>query len=156
MVKKFLSEFKEFALRGNVVNLAVGMITGIALQGLVSSLTDNMLSPIIGLFVRQNFNYLEWHVIGITLRYGAFLTSLLNFVIMMFVAFWLVRAMNKLLAGKKGNEEESEPRCKYCMTVLHKEASRCPACTSLVDGEDDWQEQDTPKKACEIEDCRTM
>ena len=136
MFKKFLNEFKEFALRGNVMSLAVGVIIGSAFQGVVSSLTNNILSPIIGLFTRQNFDSLELHVIGITLRYGAFITSVINFTIMAFVVFLLVRAMNKLLSL---GEEKKEPApapvprlCPYCKTVLHNEATRCPGCTSLL------------------------
>jgi len=134
MIKKFLQEFKEFALKGNVMSLAVGVIIGSAFQGVVKSLTDNVLSPIIGLFTRQNFDSMELNVLGITLRYGAFITSVINFIIMAFVVFILVRAMNKLLSlGEQKTEEPAPARlCPYCKTGLHKEATRCPACTSEV------------------------
>ena len=134
MLKKFLREFKEFALRGNVMGLAVGVIIGSAFQGVVSSLTDNVLSPIIGLFTRQNFDSLELSVLGTTLRYGAFITSVINFIIMAFVVFILVRSMNKLLnVGEKKPEPAAPARlCPYCKTALHPEATRCPACTSQV------------------------
>ena len=136
MIKKFIQEFKEFALRGNVMSLAVGVLIGSAFQGVVSSLTDNILSPIIGLFTRQNFDSLDLSVLGITLRYGAFITAVINFFIMAFVVFMLVRAMNRLLTfGEHKKEEPATPRlCPYCKTALHPEASRCPACTSQVNG----------------------
>ena len=131
MFKKFLKEFKEFAIRGNVMSLAVGVIIGSAFQGVVASLTDNILSPIIGLFTRQNFDSLVLSVLGITLRYGAFITSVINFIIMAFVVFLLVRFMNKLLSlGEEKKEPEPARLCPHCKTALHKEATRCPACTS--------------------------
>lgn len=132
MFKKFLNEFKDFALRGNVMSLAVGVIIGSAFQGVVTSLTQNILSPIIGLFTRQNFDSLELNVIGITLRYGAFITSVINFIIMAFVVFLMVRAMNKLLSLGEQKKAPAAPArlCPYCKTPLHPEATRCPACTS--------------------------
>ena len=135
MFKKFAKEFKDFALRGNVMSLAVGVIIGSAFQGVVKSLTDNILSPIIGLFTRQNFDSLELSVVGITLRYGAFVTSVINFTIMAFVVFLLIRGMNRLLSlGEKKDAPPPEPArlCPFCKTELHPEATRCPACTSVV------------------------
>jgi len=130
-MKKFMQEFKEFALRGNVMSLAVGMIIGAAFQEIVTSLTENILSPIIGLLIGQNFDSLELNVLGVTLRYGAFITTVVNFIILAFVVFLLVRAMNKLFAAK---DEVKEPEhcCPFCKTVLHEEATRCPACTSVL------------------------
>jgi large conductance mechanosensitive channel len=132
MFKKFLQEFKDFALRGNVMSLAVGVIIGSAFQGVVKSLTDNILSPIIGLLTRQNFDSLELDVLGITLRYGAFITSVINFIIMAFVVFLLIRVMNKLLTlGERAKEDKAPDRlCPFCKTVIHPDATRCPACTS--------------------------
>ncbi|MCL2856493.1 MAG: large conductance mechanosensitive channel protein MscL [Oscillospiraceae bacterium] len=133
-MKRFLQEFKEFALRGNVVSLAVGMMIGLVFQDVISSLSENILSPIIGLFVRQNFDALEWSIFGVTLRYGAFITSVLNFFILALVVFLIVRAMNKLLSANEQKQEEPEPEhtCPFCMTTLHKSATRCPACTSAL------------------------
>lgn len=133
-MKKFFAEFKEFALRGNVVNLAVGMIIGLAFQGVVTSLTDHMLSPLIGLFIGQNFDSLAWHVFGVTLQYGAFITSVLNFFILAFVVFLIVRAMNRLdVAAKSKQQPQPAARhCPFCMTQLAQGATRCPACTSTL------------------------
>lgn len=130
---KFLNEFKAFALKGNVMNLAVGVIIGAAFQGVVTSLTENILSPLIGLFTGSNFDSLALHVLGITLKYGAFITSVLNFLIMAFVVFLLVKGMNSLMELKKKPEEASEPttkKCPYCMSEIDIHATRCPNCTS--------------------------
>jgi large conductance mechanosensitive channel len=133
--KKFFREFRDFALKGNVMSMAVGVMVGVAFQGLITSLTENILSPIIGLLVRQNFDYLELNVFGTTLRYGAFLTTLLNFVIMAFVVFMIVRIANRLLnLGKKTKQEtEPPPTCPYCKSKVHKDATRCPSCTSVLE-----------------------
>lgn len=134
-LRKFLHEFKEFALKGNVINLAVGIIIGASFQGLVSSLTDNILSPILGLFVNQNFDSWELNILGVEIRYGAFITSLVNFVIMAFVVFMLVRLMNKMLRVAKKPTVSEPPgvrKCPFCTTEISIKASRCPACTSQL------------------------
>ena len=132
-MKKFAQEFKEFALKGNVISLAVGLIIGMAFQEVISSLVDNILSPIIGLFVRQNFDTLEFHVAGVTLYYGAFITSVISFIIMALVVFMIVRAMNRVRAEKEEQEAELEEKCPFCITVLHPGATRCHACTSVIE-----------------------
>jgi len=136
-MKKFINEFKEFALKGNVMNLAVGIIIGAAFQGLVASLTDNIISPIIGLFAGQNFDSWQFNVFGVEIRYGAFITSLINFIIMAFVIFLLVKFMNKILSGKKPDvvdvvKEPTTRTCPFCMTEINIKATRCPACTSQL------------------------
>ena len=132
-MKTFLKEFKEFALKGNVMSLAVGVIIGMAFQGVVTSLTDNVLSPIIGLFAGQNFDYMVLEIFGVTIGYGAFITSVINFIIMAFVVFILVKIMNKLFAlGEQKKTAEPDRLCPFCKTKIHKEATRCPACTSDV------------------------
>lgn len=135
-MKKFLHEFRDFALKGNVMSLAVGVIIGAAFQGVVTSLTDNILSPIIGLFTGQNFDALQFEIIGVTIRYGAFVTSVINFFIMAFVVFLLVRFMNRILSFGHKQPAEAKPtvkKCPYCMTDVHIDATRCPACTSNLD-----------------------
>ncbi|MCL2372225.1 MAG: large conductance mechanosensitive channel protein MscL [Defluviitaleaceae bacterium] len=127
-----MQEFKAFILRGNVISLAVGLIVGAAFQDIIASLTENILSPIIGLFIGQNFDALEWYVMGVTLRYGVFFTSVLNFIIMAFVVFLIIRAMNRLMAAKK-KEEAPEHICLFCKSPVHAEATRCPACTSILE-----------------------
>jgi large conductance mechanosensitive channel len=133
-MRKLLAEFRDFTLRGNVLSLAVGVIIGGAFQGIITSLTENIISPIIGVFMRQNFDSLEFSALGVTLRYGAFLTAVLNFIIMAFVVFLLARFMNALLSRGKKEEAPAAPErlCPYCKTALHAEATRCPACTSQL------------------------
>ena len=130
-MRKFMQEFKEFALRGNVISLAVGLIIGMAFQEIVTSLTENILSPLIGLVIGQNFDALTWEVWGVSLRYGAFITSVVNFIILAFVVFLIVRSMNKLLTAKD-QEEEPAHTCPFCMTTLQEGATRCPGCTSVL------------------------
>ena len=132
-MKKFMQEFKEFALRGNVMSLAVGMIIGAAFQDIVTSLTENILSPIIGLLIGQNFDSLELNVLGVTLRYGAFLTSVFNFIILALIVFLMVKAVNRLFNSKV--EEEPEYHCPFCKTVINKDAIRCPACIADLNTE---------------------
>ena len=105
-MKTFFKEFKAFALKGNVMTLAVGMIIGLAFQSVVTSLTDNIISPIIGIFVGQNFDALEITVRGATIMYGAFITSVIDFFILAFIVFLIVKAMNRLVAAEKTAETD--------------------------------------------------
>ena len=95
-MKKFFSEFREFALRGNVMDLAVAVIIGAAFQAIVASLTQDIISPLIGLVACMDFSDLALAVGGVEIRYGAFLTAVINFIIMAFVIFCLVKAIAKL------------------------------------------------------------
>ena len=138
-IKTFFKEFRQFAVRGNVISMAVGVMVGGAFQSIISSLIEDIISPIIGLFVRQNFNFLELNFLGITIRYGSFITTVIHFFIMAFVVFILVRAMNHAEAYYEKNKnknseqnEEEERKCPYCFTIVHKEASKCQACTSSI------------------------
>jgi len=135
-MKSFFKEFREFALNSNVMALAVGVIIGGAFQSVVSSLTDNILAPIIGLFVGMNFDALQLETFGVTIKYGAFITSSVDFLIMAFVVFLIVKAVNKLMAvgdRAKGAEDEPPARaCPYCKSEIHEEATRCPSCTSQL------------------------
>lgn len=134
-MKKFLREFKEFALRGNVMDLAVGIIIGGAFQGIVKSLVDDLISPFIGLFANTNFDNLILSVGGVEIRYGSFLTNVLNFIIMAFVIFMMLKVLNRL-AGKKKKEEPAAPTekvCSYCRTKIDIAAVRCPHCTSVLE-----------------------
>ena len=105
-MKKFWDEFKAFALKGNMMDMAIGVIIGGAFSTLVTSLTDNLISPILGILGKVNFDSMMWDVFGdgqLVFKYGAFITSVINFLIMAFVLF-----MNKLVAlGKK--EEDAAP-----------------------------------------------
>ena len=135
-MKKFLNEFKEFVLRGNVLNLAVGVIIGAAFQGIVSSLTANILSPIIGLFTGGNFDALQVSVLGAEIKYGAFIMSIIDFIIMALVVFMIVKTVSKVMSlGKKpaAAQEPTTRACPYCTTEISVKATKCPACTSALD-----------------------
>lgn len=137
-MKKFLNEFKAFALRGNVLDLAVGVIIGGAFQGIVKSLVDDVISPVIGLFAQEDFSALVITIGDVNVRYGAFITAVINFLIMAFLIFLLVKGMNKLsnLGSKKTEEVTKEPttkECPFCYSQIAIKATRCPNCTSILE-----------------------
>ncbi|MEJ2150843.1 MAG: large conductance mechanosensitive channel protein MscL [Chloroflexota bacterium] len=141
-----LKEFKDFAMRGNVVDLAVGIIIGAAFNQVVNSLVNDIIMPPIGLILgRVDFTNLFISLTGqqydslaaaqeagaATFNYGLFINALINFVIVAFAVFLLVRGMNRL----HGQAEEAPPKpetkdCPYCFTAIPVKASRCPHCTS--------------------------
>ncbi len=108
-MKKFIEEFKSFALRGNVMDMAIGVIIGGAFTSIVTSLTDNLINPLLGLAGGTDLSGFVLSLGGIELRYGAFLTSVINFLIMAFVLFCLLKAVNKLTALGK-NRTRPPPR----------------------------------------------
>ena len=104
---KMVDEFRTFIARGNVLDLAVGVIIGGAFQSLVTSLTDNLISPILGCFSEVDFSGLVLKIGKLNLRYGAFLTDVINFIIMAFVVFLIVKFMNRFLEKKKEDVVEA-------------------------------------------------
>ena len=132
-MKKFLGEFKAFALRGNVLDLAVGVIIGGAFTGIVTALTANFINPLLSLILTGgpgvDENGVAWTAGGAV---SAFLTTIINFIITAFVLFLLIRGINKLVAiGRK--KEEAAPttkQCPYCLSDIPLAATRCPHCTS--------------------------
>lgn len=132
-MKKFLEEFKTFALRGNVLDLAVGVIIGAAFQSIVTSLTQDIISPILGVFSTDQLSNLTLKVNNVQIGYGAFLNAILNFIIMALVVFFIVKGMNKLLAfGGKKEKAADARKCPYCCSVIDQKATRCPSCTSQL------------------------
>ena len=116
-MKKFLAEFKEFAMKGNVLDMAIGIIVGAAFTSIVNSLVDDIISPVIGLLVRVNFNDLAVSVFGVDLKYGSFIMTIINFVIVAFALFVLVKTLNTdRNLGKKAEMEEAPTikECPYC------------------------------------------
>ena len=105
---KMIDEFRTFIARGNVLDLAVGVIIGAAFQSLVKSLTDNIISPILGCFSEVDFNAYVLKIGNLELKYGAFLTDVINFIIMAFVVFLIVKFMNKILVKKEKEIEVVE------------------------------------------------
>lgn len=138
-MKKFLKEFKEFISRGNVMDMAVGIIIGGAFTSIVSSLVDDIINPLLGLFGGMNFDRLSINLLGeVTLNYGRFITAVINFLIMALVIFVLIRTINRAaakLAPKKEPEKAMTKKCPYCKSDIVIEAVRCPNCTSILSKE---------------------
>lgn len=131
-MKKFLQEFRDFALRGNVMDMAVGIIIGAAFSDIVTSLTDNFINPILKM-ITQGARYTLTDVGGFA---SNFLSSVVNFVIMAFILFCLMRVVNKAVNMGKKKEEPKEPttkECPYCLSTIPIKATRCPHCTSEVE-----------------------
>lgn len=120
-MKKMLNEFKTFISKGNVMDLAVGVLIGSSFSGLVTSLTDNIISPIIGMFGKTDFSGFVFNInvgfVHLNIKYGAFLTDIINFLIMAFIIFLIVKFMNRLF--KK--EEKKEPAKKSDEVLLLEE-----------------------------------
>lgn len=134
-MKKFLEEFKAFALRGNVMDMAVGVLIGGAFSGIVTSLTDNFIQPIIKLVMTGKVYTLE-KISGYASAFGS---SVVNFLIMAFILFCLLKAMNKIMSlGAKPEEPEASTTkiCPFCMSEIDIRATRCPHCTSVQPEED--------------------
>lgn len=137
-MRKFLKEFKEFAVRGNALDLAIGVIIGAAFQSIVTSLTKDIISPVIGLFAKTDFTDWSIKLLGVEIRYGSFITAVINFIIMAFVIFFIMKIMNKIASvGKKPEKEvPTTKKCPYCLSEIPIKAVKCSHCTSnLVEKE---------------------
>lgn len=131
-MKKFIEEFKAFALRGNVMDMAVGVIIGGAFSGIVTSLTDNFINPILNVLTAGKMYTVE-DVAGFA---SNFISAVVNFLIMAFILFCLMKGINKLLTFNKKEEAPAEPTtkvCPFCQSEISIKASRCPHCTSVLE-----------------------
>lgn len=142
---KLAEEFKKFILRGNVMDMAVGVIVGGAFTAIVTSLNQDLLTPLLAIFGGTDFSYLTV-TLGAgenapVLQYGNFITAVINFLITAFVIFLLLKAINTITEKlsslqKKEAEEEKAPttkKCPYCMSEIDIAATRCPHCTSILE-----------------------
>jgi len=142
--EKMLKEFKNFALRGNMIDMAVGIIIGGAFNGIVNSLVNDVIMPVLSVFTNNiDFSNLFIPLDGnkypsleaakeagvATINYGAFISGVLNFLIMAFVVFLMVRWINRL---RKPAEEKAPATkiCPYCYSEIHINATKCPHCIS--------------------------
>ena len=149
-----LKEFKEFALKGNVMDLAVGVIIGAAFQSIITSLVEDIIMPIINSVTgKVDFSDLTFTLGQSSIRYGTFITAVVNFLIVAFSIFLVVRYMNKLneklekikqeelnklaregkIKRRASDEKEAAPTtkvCPFCYTEININATRCPHCTS--------------------------
>ncbi len=138
-MKKFFGEFKEFIMRGNVMDLAVGVIIGGAFGAIVTSLTDDIISPLIGLIGDVDFSDMVAKIGNVEVRYGAFITAIINFLIMALIIFLMVKAINKVMTIGKKKEEEAAPttkKCPHCCEEVNIEATKCPHCTGDIPAEE--------------------
>ena len=135
-MRNFIKEFKEFAMQVNVMDMAIGIVVGAAFTAIVTSLVNDIISPVIGLFVRVDFTELAATVFGVDIRYGAFIMAVINFLIVAFVLFLIVKAMNKartLGAKPEAEETPSVKICPFCKSEIALDATRCPHCTSRLE-----------------------
>lgn len=137
-VSGFFKEFKTFALKGNVMSMAVGVLIGGAFNSLVTSLTKNIITPILNCFGKMDGQAakLAFKINGQSIEVGAFLADIVNFIIMAFIVFLLVKGMNKLADLGKKEEKPAAPttkKCPYCKSDIALEATRCPHCTSELE-----------------------
>jgi large conductance mechanosensitive channel len=134
-MKKFFKEFKEFALKGNVMDLAIGMIIGAAFTAIVTSLVNDVIMPLLSLITGGylDFSNIVLHINNVDVNFGALLTAIVTFICIALVLFLLIKGINKMQNLRKKEEEEAEPttkECPFCKSEIPLMASRCPHCTS--------------------------
>ena len=139
-MKKFLNEFKEFINRGNVMDLAVGVIIGGAFTSIVTALTTSIINPLISVVAGGGADTISGLVVpGTDIDFGAFISACINFLIVAFVVFLLVKAVNKAqnlgekLTGKEEDAPAAVPTCPFCLEEVKEGAARCPHCTGQFD-----------------------
>lgn len=126
-----LKEFREFAFKGDVIDLAVGIVIGAAFGGIVKSFVDNLINPLVGLLGggKAALDGLAIQVTSdVAIKYGSFLSALVNFLIVAFAIFLVVKAVNRFRRA----EEATTRECPYCLAEIPKIATRCSSCTSEV------------------------
>ncbi|MDO4184041.1 MAG: large-conductance mechanosensitive channel protein MscL [Rhodospirillales bacterium] len=144
MLKSFFSEFKQFAMRGNVIDMAVGIIIGAAFGKIVDSMVKDVLMPPIGLLLgKVDFSDLKLVLSAgenpVAINYGLFINALISFLIVAFSVFILIKALNKIQSAvdkKAADAEAAAPttkQCPYCMSTIDINATRCPHCTSELE-----------------------
>jgi large conductance mechanosensitive channel len=132
---KLVDELKAFALRGNLLDLAVAFVLGLAFNAVVQALVDGVIMQLVAaLFGRPNFDSFSFTLDDTPIRYGLFLTALVTFALIAFTLFFVVKATNRMLHPRGAPAEPPKTReCPYCFTPIALEATRCAACTSEVE-----------------------
>lgn len=135
-------EFRKFILRGNVVDLAVGVVIGAAFNSVVQALVKDMITPIISIFGgTKHFENSQFTIHGSQFLYGDFINTLISFLIVAAaVFFFVVQPINRLTEfanRNKETEESSTKKCPFCYTEINKKATRCPSCTSKLEEKKD-------------------
>lgn len=138
--KGFIAEFKKFILRGNVMDMAVGVIVGGAFTAIVTSLNQDILTPILGIFGGTDFSNLTLKLgsgeNAPVLCYGNFITAVINFLITAFVIFCIVKGVNLIndkFSKKPAPMAPVTKKCPFCKTDIAIDATRCPNCTSMLE-----------------------
>ncbi len=134
-MKSLLSEFKAFILRGNMVDLAVAVVIGVAFGAVINALVQDVIMPIIGIFGgKPTFDEYYWVINGSQIKIGSFITALIAFVIIAAAVFFLVvKPLNAFMALRKKPEAEATTReCPYCLSEIPIKATRCAYCTAEV------------------------
>ena len=151
-MNKLIKEFKQFAVQGNMLDMAVGMIIGSAFKDIVNSVVNDLIMPIVSIFTGKiDFSNMFIALDGNTyatlaeaeqaeaavFKYGVFITEIINFVILVFVIFMMVKGINKIRTAAEHKPEEpaapaepTEKVCPYCQSTISIKATRCPHCTS--------------------------
>lgn len=134
-MKKFLSEFRDFAIRGNVIDMAVGVVIGAAFKAIVDSLVNDIITPFIGLFANKDLSENVFMIGEVAIKYGSFISAIINFLLMAFVIFTVIKVINKARTyGKKEKPVEAVEAvtkdCPYCLSEIPIKATRCKYCTS--------------------------
>ena len=138
-MKQFMKEFKAFISRGNVMDMAVGIIIGGAFTGIVNSLVNDIINPLLGVMGGKDFSQYSIPLSGdVTLNYGAFISAIINFLIMALVIFSLIKFLNKISAmtSKKEEEKPAAPTtkvCPFCKSEISIDATKCAHCTSTLE-----------------------
>lgn len=127
-------EFKEFAIKGDLVTIAVGLILALAFTDVVSSLIEHVISPLIGAIVGEpDFNGLTATIGDGVVLYGSFITAIMNFLLVGLVLFLVVKAYERATRPKDVADDEPSLRpCPYCVSDISVKATRCPSCTSEI------------------------
>jgi large conductance mechanosensitive channel len=136
-MRGLVDEFKTFILRGNVLDLAVAVVIGAAFAAIVTSLVENIITPIIAAIGGQpDFSALTFTINNSEFRYGAFINSLISFLIIALVIFFLIiKPVNALMAKVVPPAPEPEPAiCSECISVISPDANQCPNCTTWLRG----------------------
>jgi len=136
-MKKTLSEFKKFILRGNVVDLAVAVVIGASFNSIVQALVKDIITPFIGIFYKQQqFGEAYFSIQGSKFMYGDFINAITSFVIIAAVVFFLVmQPLNRLVAYSNRNKKPEDPssqKCPECLSEIPKAATRCKFCTTKL------------------------
>ncbi len=147
-MKKFIEEFKSFAMKGNMIDLAVGVVIGSAFTAIVNSIVDDLIMPILSILTGSlDFSNLFLALNGekyatlsavpdgvAVFAYGKFITAVINFLIIALVLFVIIKQLNKLKKEEPA-PEPTERECPYCMSKISKKATKCAFCGSLVEAE---------------------